>query len=207
MPVVPRLAGQTQAAPPSQLFSQLNPKTPSANRCKIAGTCPLCRSGEDNRCGSRPARLTSGRKAENASFAANGCAQTWRVDEPRRIYEQFPTLPAVPSRTTDLDAVLALSPSPTAPQQQVSIPAGESRGRFAISPEPNLAASKSQPGSQGGSPHSPALAVGSVADTAAGNVAALGPTTVTDSGSSRLRTGAGSGVGCEHRQPFRFGEG
>ena len=194
MPVVPRLAGQTQAAPPSQLFSQLNPKTPSATDVRspepvLSVAQARTTAVELDRLG-----LPAAEKPKMPPLPEMGAPKPGGSTS-REDLRTIPDVPAVPSRTTDLDAVLALSPSPTAPQQQVSIPAGESRGRFAISPEPNSAVSKSQPGSQGGSSHSPALAVGSVADTAAGNVAALGPTTVTDTGSSRLRTGAGSGSG------------
>ena len=56
-----------------------------------------------------------------------------------------PAEPAVmPAGGSDLDTVVALTPFPSASDQPFKIPAGEARGRFAISPKPNLAASETQ---------------------------------------------------------------
>lgn len=191
-PVVPRLANQMPAAPSSQLFSQLNPKTPSAKDAKSPEPVPSVVPARPTAVDLNGLGLPATETPKIPALPKMGGPKPAGSTRPEDL-RATPDVPAVLPRTTDLDAVLTLSPSPTAPQQQVSIPAGESRGRFAISPEPNLAASKTQPGSQDGSSHSPALAVGSVADTAAGNVAALDSNTVRDNGSSRLRIGAGSG--------------
>jgi TonB family protein len=51
-----------------------------------------------------------------------------------------------PNSTQDL---LSLSPTPTKPDQTVAIPAGETRGRFAISPDPNLSFPGTDPGMKG----------------------------------------------------------
>lgn len=48
--------------------------------------------------------------------------------------------------------ILALSPMPAAPDKAASIPVGEARGQFVISPEPNLNSSEAGPGLSEGSP-------------------------------------------------------
>jgi hypothetical protein len=47
--------------------------------------------------------------------------------------------------------LLSLTPMPASPKDPVKVPAGEARGRFVISPEPNLAASEKDPGMKTGS--------------------------------------------------------
>jgi hypothetical protein len=46
--------------------------------------------------------------------------------------------------------LLALSPMPASPKDPVKVPPGEARGRFVISPEPNLAAIEKDPGMKTG---------------------------------------------------------
>lgn len=55
---------------------------------------------------------------------------------------------------------LSLTPMPAPPEQQPMVPEGEARGRFAISPEPNLTATGSVPGLKSAIPPSPAVAIG-----------------------------------------------
>jgi TonB-like protein len=54
-------------------------------------------------------------------------------------------VPVAPLKTADVP-LLALSPIPATRVQPVEVPTGEARGRFAISPEPNLAANDPEPG-------------------------------------------------------------
>ena len=54
-------------------------------------------------------------------------------------------VPAAPLKAVDVP-LLALSPMPATRVQPAEVPAGEARGRFAISPEPNLAANDPEPG-------------------------------------------------------------
>ena len=54
-------------------------------------------------------------------------------------------VPAAPLKAVDVP-LLTLSPMPATRVQPAEVPAGEARGRFAISPEPNLAANDSEPG-------------------------------------------------------------
>jgi len=51
---------------------------------------------------------------------------------------------AVPTQGPDLDTVVALSPMPSDSAQPAKIPLGEARGRFTISPKPNLAGSQTE---------------------------------------------------------------
>jgi len=46
--------------------------------------------------------------------------------------------------------LLTLTPMPAPVQQPLRVPPGEARGRFAISPKPNLSATETQPGSKNG---------------------------------------------------------
>ncbi|MFB3906310.1 MAG: hypothetical protein ACE15E_22935 [Acidobacteriota bacterium] len=53
--------------------------------------------------------------------------------------EARPAPAVVPASGSDVDTVVALTPIPSTANQPATIPAGEARGRFAISPKPNLA--------------------------------------------------------------------
>jgi hypothetical protein len=46
--------------------------------------------------------------------------------------------------------LLALSPMPASPKDPVKVPPGEARGRFVLSPEPNLAVAENEPGMKTG---------------------------------------------------------
>ena len=69
-------------------------------------------------------------------------------------FEERPNLPVVKLRLdvprTDLPMILALTPNPTSAELPEEIPAAEARGGFAISPEPNLDTSETEPGSLSG---------------------------------------------------------
>jgi hypothetical protein len=62
--------------------------------------------------------------------------------------------------------LLALSPMPASPNQAVSVPAGEARGRFVIAPDANLSGSEEEPGFKDGIPST---------KTGIGNTAAPAP--------------------------------
>ncbi|NWG12497.1 MAG: energy transducer TonB [Acidobacteria bacterium] len=98
----------------------------------------------------------------------------------------------------DSHALLALSPVPAAIQKAIEVPAGEARGRFAISPEPNLDAPETEPGSKLEiSPLRTGIgsnATAPVGDGAAGN-ATQGSVPVGAGSGTSSGTGAGSGPG------------
>jgi hypothetical protein len=89
-----------------------------------------------------------------------------RPPEPPKPVEQFkvdpPTVTSpVPVKGTDLRNFLALTPMPSVSEPALSAPPAEARGRFVISPDPNLEASGTEPGSKGptaAAPGTPAIA-------------------------------------------------
>ncbi len=76
----------------------------------------------------------------------------------------------LPTRGTDPINLLSLTPMPAARAGQLEIPSGEARGSFAISPNPNLDASETRPGSKTGVETGRPSALPS-GNAAAGNVA------------------------------------
>ena len=70
-----------------------------------------------------------------------------RLDVPLTSNGTAPRPPAPPTDTTQ--SLLALSPTPARRDQPAVVPAGEARGRFAISPDPNLSFPGTEPGSRG----------------------------------------------------------
>ncbi len=75
------------------------------------------------------------------------------------------------SATEGARNLLSLTPMPASTKEPVKVPSGEARGRFAISPEPNLAVSEKEPGSKTGS-RSEDVGIGSIKSASAGNEAA-----------------------------------
>jgi hypothetical protein len=61
----------------------------------------------------------------------------------------LPAPPPLPGATRGNESLLALSPVPATPDEIVRIPAGEARGRFAVSPQPNLAGDENEPPGRG----------------------------------------------------------
>ena len=59
-----------------------------------------------------------------------------------------PELSPVPTRGADLHNIVALTPMPAVRELPFEVPPGEARGRFAISPDPNLATTETEPGSK-----------------------------------------------------------
>ncbi len=85
--------------------------------------------------------------AENAPKAIES-AKTEAASQEDKASEPPPPAAANAAEERNL---LALSPMPAPADQLAKIPYGEARGRFAISPEPNLATSETEPGSKTGS--------------------------------------------------------
>jgi len=75
------------------------------------------------------------------------------------------------SATEGARNLLSLTPMPVSTKEPVKVPSGEARGRFAISPEPNLAVSEKEPGSKTGI-RSEDVGIGSIKSAPAGNEAA-----------------------------------
>lgn len=100
----------------------------------------------------------------------------------------------LPTRGPDLQNLLALSPLPAPLEQSVKVPSGEARGRFAISPEPNLTPSEAEPGSKREGLPSPVGGIGSQAAVGTGNAAAVSVAGV-GAGSVDLAGGGNGGVG------------
>ncbi len=93
----------------------------------------------------------------------------------------------------DLENLVSLSPTPGPPAPPSEVPAGEARGRFAISPEASPAPADAAGGSQ--SDHSgAAAAVGSEEDVRPGNAAGEGQSGIPD-GATRLAVGGTGGLG------------
>jgi len=116
---------------------------------------------------------------------------------------QAPAAPApapfLPAEGKDAHSLLALSPMPAPPGDSVSIPRGESRGRFAISPEPGQTNAKGQPGSGVGDASSLAVGIGlgsGSAGSPTGTAAGIGGGNAPGSGAAGSGTGpAGAGLG------------
>ncbi len=116
---------------------------------------------------------------------------------------------ARPGGGTELGKVLSLSPFPTV-GEPVGIPAAEARGRFAISPEPGLESSETEPGPEGsgggggtgssgsgpgsGTGQGPGTGGGSGSGPGSGSGTGTGPGSGSGSGSG-LGPGSGTGTG------------
>jgi hypothetical protein len=114
------------------------------------------------------------------------------IDPPAKVLDEPAEVPRrefspLPTRGNDVHNLLALSPMPTVRQQPFEVPVGEARGRFAISPEANLATSETEPGPQLETSAS-AIGVGIHTASATGNGD-------TGGGGTEAGTGAGTGSG------------
>ena len=109
-----------------------------------------------------------------------------RPPEPPKPVEQLkvdpPTVTSpVPVKGPDLRNFLALTPMPAVAEPALSVPPGEAQGRFAVSPDPNLDASETEPGSKGttaaAGPPATAVSSGSAAESglASGSDTSSGP--------------------------------
>jgi hypothetical protein len=116
----------------------------------------------------------------------------------------------LPAQGTGRQNVLALSPMPAMGDRPAQLPAAEARGRFAISPEPNLAAPETEPGAATAPPPPEAPpAVINLSPTAPNPsqnqvTISFGPSVKTDlpggsagagAGATGLPTGSGEGTG------------
>ena len=91
----------------------------------------------------------------NAPAGPSSAAALPSLDLPLNNTVSAPAAPVPPKPTESTDRkpnstqdILALSPMPARPDQPVVIPAGEVRGRFAISPQPNLSFPGTEPGTK-----------------------------------------------------------
>ncbi len=89
-------------------------------------------------------------------------------------------LSPVPMRGNDARTLLALTPTPAPHDRPFEVPPGEARGRFAISPEPDLAVPDAEPGTKTG---------------AASQVPGLGTNTADQTGNAVSTTSGGTGAG------------
>jgi hypothetical protein len=102
----------------------------------------------------------------------------------------------VPSRGPDQQTVLALTPMPAPRDEAIRVPVGEARGRFAISPEPNLTTSETQPGSKVDVRPSPTVGIGNTPSAPVGSGASPNPATVVNiTFGPKLDAAAGGGTG------------
>lgn len=102
---------------------------------------------------SRPrdsARSANARQTSSPKPSANAALKTDRASATASKSEELPAKTASSNQGPDLQNVLALSPMPTSSDRAIRIPQGEARGRFAISPEPNLLAPATELGSKTG---------------------------------------------------------
>ncbi len=105
----------------------------------------------------------------------------------------------VSTQATDSRTLLALTPAPAAIQNAVQVPYGEARGRFAISPEPDLDAPETEPGSKleisplgvgiGSNPAAPA------GEGAAGNTVQAVISIGVGAGAAKVQDFSGGGAG------------
>ncbi len=104
-------------------------------------------------------------------------------------------LSPLPSRGPDKHNILALTPMPVPREPPFDVPSGEARGRFAISPEPNLAASETEPGLKVETPGS-AVGIGSNKAAPPGNAASPATTSSgASAGGAKDKDSAGGGTG------------
>jgi hypothetical protein len=125
-------------------------------------------------------------------------AKPEKIEEPKKSAEKEPS--ALPSNGTDSRTLVALTPMPARSGQPFTVPVGEARGRFAISPEPNPATSETKLGSNLEIP-SATSTIGNSSTSPPGNEAAGNATVVnlapigTTSGGDKNSSGSGSGLG------------
>jgi hypothetical protein len=113
--------------------------------------------------------------------------QTRNVAEPS-VPQPVQQYSPVPTHGPDMQNLVALSPTPAAPEGAPKVPLGESRGRFAISPEPNSNSPQDPPGSQDGSPSATSISLGGATGSANGGG------TGSASGAGGSGTGGGTGL-------------
>lgn len=103
----------------------------------------------------------------------------------------------VTTHGTDLQNLVALSPIPAPPGQPVKVPAGEARGRFAISPDASVTPSQSRPGSKLGGLASAAVGIGGESGASGGNAAGITGGAGTGGEGSSVGGSGGVGTGTE----------
>ena len=189
---LPSLVEPTSPAPPAPVRPDMNLKAPTQNKPKAAEpAAPVIVSAATAQVD--PTKLSLPASAIPRPVVPEMNAPTAHKRGP----ENNQTAPAqyapTPTHGSDLQNLLALSPTPAAPGEPVEVPAGESRGRFAISPEPNFNSPKSEPGSNAGGTAS-AAGLGNQSELSTGNPAGDGQAGISN-GASRLAIGGAGGTG------------
>ena len=182
------VADDPQLARPRPQFSQLRPKTPVQNDTSSPEPLPII-----------PASTTPPPQARLTLPTTDSPKRPSlpQMGAPKRIPSKADELQATPlvsplqAQGTALETLLSISPIPAQP---ANIPPGESRGRFAISPEPSVVSSEIEPGSKTDEPRTQTVGVGGVAEVAPGNAAAAGSIGTRD-GMVRLAIGGAGGLG------------
>jgi hypothetical protein len=93
-----------------------------------------------------PKETRSSEPSEAREALAKTESSPAKVEKPKGAGATEPS--PLDSHGPDVMDMLALSPTPAPVKLPVQVPLGEARGRFAISPEPNLLTSDSEPGSK-----------------------------------------------------------
>ncbi len=108
-----------------------------------------------------------------------------------------PQFSPAPTSGKDLHNLLSLSPLPAPPESSVQVPAGETRGRFAISPELNPNIEKAGPGSKVDKPSTAGIGIGNqaAAPAAAGDQTGIPGGTPDAEGVGQGGHGNGNGLG------------
>jgi hypothetical protein len=108
-----------------------------------------------------------------------------------------PQFSPLPTSGKDLHNLLSLSPLPAPPESSIQVPSGETRGRFAISPEINPNIERAGPGSKVEKPPTVGIGIGdqTAAPAAAGNQTGVPGGTLGAEGLGQGRTGNGLGAG------------
>jgi hypothetical protein len=138
---------------------------------------------------SGPARPLAAPVAESKFKVADAAAPTARP-APTPI---APTDNRLLSALDSTQNLLTLSPTPARRDQPAVIPAGEARGQFAISPQPNLTFPGTEPGTKAGNGNA-----GGAGNPTAGNAVAAnnaGPSASNSNGSTNAAAGTRSGPG------------
>jgi hypothetical protein len=196
--------------PPVKTPAEEQPKPPPVSLATVVATAPLpLKPAESPDFVASPPRPNPVPREEVKTEPEITAAELPKTETAE---ESQPTETAVmPAGGSDLDTVVALTPIPTDSEQAPKIPAGEARGRFAISPRPNLAGSEAAAPSMPGSPSKPvvigietgsASAPTTAMDPAAGDPPASvtvsfgpGPAAQKTPGAGMAVTASGSGSG------------
>lgn len=182
------VADDVQLARPRPQFSQLKPKIPLLHDTKSSEPLPMIQASTT---APPQARLTLPTTDSPKRPSLPQMAAPKRIPSKVNDLQATPTVSPLQGQGTALETLLSISPIPAAP---ANIPPVESRGRFAISPEPSVGSSEVVPGSKADYSRTQTVGVGGVAEVAPGNAAAVGSIGARD-GIVRLAIGGAGGLG------------